>query len=202
MATYSVQFSVNTLDNVQANYATNTIHVTGSDLSELDDAITDWGTFYNSFSSQFGNFVKTTDGLTWKAYDLADPQPRAPVREGARNLSPDNTGSLPPEVALVLSFQAPKISGINQARRRNRIYLPFLKSSTNGTDGRPTAGVISALVGAATTLLAASGTTWDWVVYSPTIGSSSAEPVTDGWVDNEWDTQRRRGRPATSRSIW
>ena len=202
MATYRIQFSVRTVDNVVANYATNTVHVTGSDLSELDAAITAWGTFYNSFSSQFGNFVLTTDGLSWKAYDLDDPEPRAPVREGSRNLSPDNTGSLPPEVALVLSFQAPKVSGVNQASRRNRIYLPFLKSSTNGTDGRPTAGVVSGLVSAATTLLAASGTTWDWVVVSPTLGSVGTEPVTDGWVDNEWDTQRRRGRPATSRSVW
>jgi hypothetical protein len=32
---------------------------------------------------------------------------------------------------------------------------------------------------------------WNWVAYSPT--ADEANQITNGWVDNAWDTQRRRG---------
>jgi hypothetical protein len=46
-------------------------------------------------------------------------------------------------------------------------------------------------------LTALGGLDVDWVVYSRVDNRSS--PVTDWFVDNSWDTQRRRGPRATSR---
>jgi hypothetical protein len=39
-----------------------------------------------------------------------------------------------------------------------------------------------------------------WVTVSPTAGTSGV--VTDGWVDNAWDTQRSRGAAPTMRIDW
>jgi len=41
---------------------------------------------------------------------------------------------------------------------------------------------------------------WDWVVYSPTNGNTVN--VDNGWVDNAFDTQRRRGLAVTARTNW
>ncbi len=198
---YRTQATILTQDNVPANFATNTWHALAPDLAEVALWHTALATFYNSISDQFGVLVKQTNpALEIQSYDLDDPTPRYPVLETTHSLSPDNTGSLPPEVAICLSFQAPRTSGVAQARRRNRVYLPFLKASTNGSDGRPTATLLNDIDAAATALLAASGPTsgdWQWVIYSPT--DDAVDLVDNGWIDNEWDTQRRRGREATSR---
>ena len=38
------------------------------------------------------------------------------------------------------------------------------------------------------------------VLYSR--ANRSVYRITDNWVDNEWDTQRRRGTAATARQVW
>jgi hypothetical protein len=40
-------------------------------------------------------------------------------------------------------------------------------------------------------------TNWDWVLRSPT--DKAFKPITDVWVDDEWDTMRSRGLRATQR---
>jgi hypothetical protein len=42
-------------------------------------------------------------------------------------------------------------------------------------------------------------TTWSLAVYS--VADAVAREVTNGWVDNAWDTQRRRGIDATARTL-
>lgn len=201
---FRTQATIRTQDDVPANFATNTWHALAPDLVEVALWHTALATFYNSISAQMGVLVKQTNpALEIESYDLDDPTPRYPVLTTTHSLSPDNTGALPPEVSICLSFQAAQISGTPQARRRNRVYIPFLKSSTNGSDGRPTTTLTNALDTAATTLLAASGTgisDWAWVVYSPTDGTGDF--IDNGWIDNEWDTQRRRGREATTRTLF
>lgn len=204
MPIYRTQVQIQTADNTAANYATNTWHCSAPDLVELALWEAALLAFYTAVDGLFSNQVKQTgNNVYFKHYDLADPEPRAPVLEGPAAISPTALGGLPPEVALVMSFQAPKTSGVPQARRRNRIYLPFMTSNAGGSDGRPQASTLTTVVGAATTLLAASGPTsadWQWMVYSPT--DDAIDLVDNGWVDNEWDTQRRRGRKATTRSTF
>lgn len=202
MPIYRTQVTIATEDNLAANYATNTWHCLAPDAVELALWHSALVTFYQAIDNQMSILVRGTNGLMMKSYDLADPEPRAPVLTFEADLSPAGP-PLPTEVSLVLSFQADQTSGVRQARRRNRVYLPFLNTSANASDGRPLPGTITAIRGAAANLLQSSGpdqSSWQWVVYSPT--DNQIDLVNNGWIDNEWDTQRRRGRVATSRTTF
>lgn len=203
MPIYRTQCTIATVDNLPANYATNTWHVSAPDLVELALWHTQLATFYGSLNAYFSNLVRTTDGFMCKSYDLEDPEPRQPVLTFEANLAPTGGNALPPEVALCMSFQAAPVSGIPQARRRNRIFFPFPAQSANATTGRPSAAFTDALRDAGAVVLANSGPTsadWEWVVYSPT--DDTVDFVDNGWVDNEWDIQRRRGRLSTARDVF
>lgn len=203
MPLYRTQVSVATTDNVQANYATNTYHVLAPDEVELALWHSALVTFYTSIDVNFSPIVRTTDGLLMKSYDLSDPEPRVPVLTFEADLAPGSDEPLPTEVALCMSFQAGAASGVPQARRRNRVFLPFFRADRSDTDGRPSSTLITDITTAAGVLLAASGPTssdWQWVVYSPT--DDAFDLVDNGWIDNEWDTQRRRGRIATARTTF
>lgn len=148
-----------------------------------------------------------SDEFSWstptiKVYDLADTPPRVPILEDTMVVAASTTAqaSLPREVALCLSFQATPLSGTAQASRRGRLYIGPWGVSAND-DGRPSSSAMGDLQFAADAFLDASNTAaeWGWAVWSPTL--SSAALVDNGWIDNEWDTQRRRGREATTRLL-
>lgn len=202
MPIYRAQFTVNSADNVPANAATNTWHLVANDDSLVAPGVEAIRDFYLAIDGEFSTIVRTTNGLTWKVYDLSDPEPRQPVLIGTNNLTVGTGDALPPEVAICLSFQAAPVSGVPQARRRNRVYLPYIREAQLSADGRPAGTLLTILVGAADTLWDASeaATSWQWVGYSPT--DAQAWDIDNGWMDNEWDTQRRRGRKATSRTVF
>jgi hypothetical protein len=140
-------------------------------------------------------------------YDLAMPKPRAPIEDVSLGLSTSQgTNAAPHEIALCVSYQAIRASGIPQARRRGRIYLgPFASSSMDGTNGRPSNTCRTAIVAGANALLSASNSAinWKWIIHSPTHPEAEVtNTVTNGWVDDEWDIQRRRGLVATGRTIF
>lgn len=202
MPNYRAQCSIVTADNVAANFATNTLYFEADNdgvLPAIDVAL---DAFYDDIGTGFGSLVKSADNLIIKWYDMADPEPRVPVRETTLTVTRTATACLPPEVALVMSFQGVAISGTPQARRRGRIYIPFVNTSQMGADGRPNSIMVDRLSDAGGDLKTASttATDWTWQVYSPTSGGYI--DVANGWVDNEFDTQRRRGRPATSRNTF
>jgi hypothetical protein len=146
-----------------------------------------------------------------KLYDLADTAPRQPKTNLLGTYTPGTTGDpLPQEVALCMSYQATAASGFPQRRRRGRIYAGPLQTNAGaagtiaGADGRPTALAINTLKQLGTYLIGnppplTSGSAV-WGVRSQM--DDVTRPVTTGWVDNEWDTQRRRGRRATTRNIY
>jgi hypothetical protein len=74
-----------------------------------------------------------------------------------------------------------------------------------GSDARPTVSAINNAIAWGQNLLDFSQATPScvWVVNS-TIGDPLENTVliTNGWCDNEFDTQRRRGRDATSRTTF
>lgn len=202
MPVYTTQAILASADNISANFATNTWCIDALDLTELALAHTAISNFYFAADAYFTTLCRSTNGLELTSYNKADSTPRAPVLTNFYNLAPTGTTALPPEVSLCLSFQAAKASGLPQARRRGRIYLPYMDEANNDSSGRPSTAMVNGIVAAATTLLAASdaATGWGWAVYSTVTGTPAA--ITDGWVDNEWDTQRRRGRPATTRTTF
>jgi hypothetical protein len=156
--------------------------------------------FYDSLvtfrSSLLNGFV------TFKFYDRADATPRVPWLQETRNVGTSDS-ALPPEVALVTSFKAAPVSGQPPARRRGRVFIgPLSQGALSNTTGRPTEGVLNALSLASFQLLQDSEATgdWSWTIWSPT--DNAAREVFEGWVDNEFDTQRRRGIRATNRGAW
>lgn len=199
MALYRAQVTIPMDTGLPEDAATNTLYFDADTIGALDDVHTALNAFYVAIDGLYSSLVDGTE-VRCDYYQLSDPEPRAPVKSnGFTTLTTDSSAS-PPEVSLVLSYQGARISGLPQARRRGRIYIGPLGGGL--TDRPNEIGQINPLVAAADTLLAASAAaaTWTWAQYSPTNGTGI--DVTDGWVDNEWDTQRRRGRVATSRTTF
>lgn len=116
----------------------------------------------------------------------------------------------PAQVALVLSFHA-DLSGLVEesgatrprARRRGRVYigpLDNLNANAQAVDGPviPSDNLINTLASAASDLLAASGVIWS--VWSR--ANAAVYEVVGGWVDNRFDTQRKRLTSPTIRTSW
>jgi hypothetical protein len=138
-----------------------------------------------------------------RAYKLGDTVPREPTTT-IYNLGANNSSqSLPSEVALVASFYSTR----NLPRRRGRVYIgPFgtsvLATPASGTGiVRPDLPIRNALLGAMSGLRAdATAAGLRWCVLSQ--ADAALYDITDGWVDDAFDTQRRRGEDALSRLVW
>lgn len=216
--TYAMQVSVPYFTNVPEDVVTNTWHfdwlgggapnAASFDLC-MENVRSFYGTAYSGIASvgNWANYMSLT-GAVIKMYNLADPKPRVPVRTwtGTMPGAKDNVVYLPTEVACVLSYHTEYVSGVSKASQRGRLYMGGLGAGWLAAGGAsafpsllPTAR--TALGNSASTLCAASLTDdWGWVVYSPKLGDSFA--VAGGWVDNAFDTQRRRGQAATARTLW
>ncbi len=211
MAVYRFQqiFDMDTA--IPADAITNTTHwrhTTGQpqDFDNIRDMLRDfWTVQPTGGSARMDSYLaqEIQPTVRVKAWHLDDPLPRVPVYESTFTVTP-STGSdaLPHEVALCLSFQAERESGTSQARRRNRIFLgPFSESASAG-NGAPATALVSNCIRAARSMLAAAdnSASWNWCGWSQT--DQDYFDLTNGWVDNAWDTQRRRGLSPTTRSVW
>ena len=201
MPFYRTQMTLKMVSNVSADFCVNTMHFLGNSL--LDDITNIKAgvfSFYDDVRTIFPANV-AQNGHDLKIYNLADPQPRYPIDESVYNFTAAPTGdALPHECAVVLSFQAERSSGIPQARRRNRIFLGPIREPVVTSDGRLDTAVATTIANAGDSLnvfMAATTPRTDWVVYSPT--DITGDLVDNGWVDNAFDTQRRRGRKPTQR---
>lgn len=177
-----------------------------ADLLELLSAFYD--TVYSTAGVlTFAPWVRPANN-TLQVYRLSDPSPRSPRYESSLTIGDTTTTAATgtsPEVAVCLSYQADVTSGIPQARRRGRIFLGgFAQPMTAGTTVLfPTIGPSqrTQIADAAETMLANSvAAGWIWIVHSRTVAGDSV--VTNGWVDDEPDTQRRRGRTPLVRTTW
>ena len=134
-------------------------------------------------------------------------------------------GGLPSEVAACLSYKAATPGGVPARRRRGRVFLgPWRLDvlAEEGTTERPyiPAGVRNQLIACGQDLRdAAIANSSPWVVYSrPFAGRfgavkdngdpkpdlparpGAAYNITDLWVDDAWDTVRKRGERAVVRT--
>lgn len=110
---------------------------------------------------------------------------------------------LPTEVAACLSFRSTIDTSLPAARQRGRIFLGPLDGNcatvtANHVVVAPGVRAVMCAAGAYLRGFATAGI--DWVVWSHT--ALQAFPVTAGWADNAFDTQRRRGTAATTRTLW
>lgn len=160
--------------------------------------------FYAALQSYWAADVNAP-GVQLKLYDRADPKPRAPHYDVLLGLTgATGTTSMPHELSVCLSFQAARVSGTAQARRRGRIYFgPITSASIVGQFVETTAlnAMKTAVHNFHTACTALPNVEWQ-VWSSVTGGSGSGSTVANGWVDNAIDIQRRRGVTASTKVVW
>jgi hypothetical protein len=192
----------------------NTFHfrLTGSDrVASAANANTRLAAFYDAIDTYLSSELTGTATVKW--YDLEEAQPRVPFTTTSFTFTPSaSTAVLPSEAAVCLSYQALPVSGIKQAHRRGRIYIgPLAAGAGSGQPLRPILGVMTTFAAAAIALhgiVIGSTDGFQWSVYSPTLHAQTGSLedatflVNEGWIDNAFDTQRRRGPAATSRTTW
>lgn len=131
--------------------------------------------------------------ISGKAYNLADPEPREPVAEVSwLASSAQRPASGPRDVALCLSYFADR----NLPRNRGRMYIGPLPSQN--LTMRPDSTLRGALANLAEGISGLGGPNVQWVQRSTVLNRFAN--VTDYWIDDEWDTQRRRGLRASTRT--
>lgn len=142
-----------------------------------------------------------------------------------RNAAGSRTG-YPSEVAACLSYKNTTIGGVPARRRRGRIYIGPLYQGfgVEGTFQRPSimAATRTFMIDVAqelVTRLAATGAGYEWGIFSrpyegrdaipretrpdlPAIPPRGGAfyPINEFWVDDAFDTQRRRGERPVSRT--
>lgn len=180
----------------------------------------------NGFYDDLNTFLSSQ--MTWadarlSIVDLLDDTPRIPYYDENLGLTEAGTAinDMPAEVAVCLSFQGERTSGVNMRRRRGRVYVgPLAVGSADQHQVQSGLYNLIATSGA-DNLLNYDPALVQWSVYSkythfdiavgetltpdddevPDLLPASFTPVVRLWVDNAWDTQRRRGPRATARTI-
>lgn len=208
-----VQIAFTNDSNLPRDEAQNVWHFnTPSDVASAGpDIETVLSDFYDEAHSNilFSNLITGAIGI--KVYDLEDAMPRPPVYEGSFSLTGTMGAPFPAEVAIAMTYQAPQQAGVNQQRRRGRIYLgPIATAASAGGTGdlRVSSSARTDIAQAASDLIAQTvlpGLVWS--VYSPTIDATSTlsaafATVTNGWIDDAFDIQRRRGLAPTTRTTY
>lgn len=157
--------------------------------------------FYDSLRTAILPAGVAQNGHIIKRYDLPGLTPNYPTYETTFNLTAAPTGDRQPsEVALCLSYQATRIPGQFQARKRGRVFIGPLKESTN-LNGRPTTTATNALLDGLETLYDAVDAVTDAGVLAVwSTVDQVAYPIVQGWVDDAFDTQRSRGLQVSART--
>nr|CRY93636.1 hypothetical protein [uncultured prokaryote] len=168
----------------------------------------------------FYNNVQTTNNVAARMSDFIDREgdfcqtvirevdvPGAPLDVDYWSLGePSNDDSLPLEVAICCSYYS-LVSGVPRGRTRGRIFLGPWSATAAVIDypGSLPPNVNSALradICSAATDLHDALSSYDviWGVYSRV--DEVLYPIEAGYVDDAFDTQRRREVEATTRTTW
>lgn len=172
----------------------------------LKDFFTKAYTISGSATARVSSFMTnqaTSGTVLVKGYILGETPGAPPDYSSTFGLAGvGSTAPIPSEVALCVSFQAALADGTNQRRRRNRKYIGPFSTAALGSVGRPATSLQNSLIAAGREMILASNAslTWDWVGYSPT--DAQYWVIDNGWVDNAWDSQRRRGLSGSSRVVF
>jgi hypothetical protein len=135
--------------------------------------------------------------LTVKIYDIEGTKPVFPVGTAIVNPGGLSASGNPREVALCLSFFADH----NLPRQRGRLYLPCGAVGATGTGlgVRPSLGQRQKAADLVPIFAGLGGADVDWIIWSQ--AAQLAHKVTNWWVDDEWDTVRKRGLRPTTRTL-
>lgn len=208
MAFIRVMFVGHGPSNLPEDRIVNTFHfaTAGTYSTDLSTTVGLVESFYNDDAptSSIGKYLSpwVQRDAELRAYDMDEDEPRVPFVTPITLDSVLSTSGLPEEVAVCLSYHGvtpPAITG----RRRGRIYigplnLNCIDMATAALPSRPNSGFMASL-GYAAERLSVAGTGWS---IRSTIPGESWTLINDGYVDNAFDTQRRRGPRTTDRMLW
>jgi len=157
---------------------------------------TGWQTLADDLAAAVNTWsVSATRQLAVRLYEIKPPVAGSPNRPKAiKVLSPAAAAdyTIPRELSLCLSFSG----GEAGPRQRGRLYVPGGAIPVTSPGARPTNANMTKVGDLANVFASLGGIDVDWIVWSPT--RDAATKVERWFVDDEWDTQRRRGhRPLT-----
>lgn len=204
MALFLVQATLGVAQGDPADWVSNSFWFDGGagDQQNLLDMVDDFYTGEVAGKRGLRDALGGVDFLEIKTYNHSDPKPRAPVATRYKTLGGIAAPySGPPQLSVVLSYEADPLSGVPRARRRGRLFLGPINMIYTEERYIPPA-LRNKVTEAATALVQASdaSVSWSWVVHSRASGSNSV--IRTGWVDNSWDVMRSRKWPATIRQLW
>lgn len=160
---------------------------------------------YPSIGSYLASYL--TRAYTLKFYDMSLLSGlRLPLTWTRTLPAAAATTNLASELACAITYAgAPPITGV----KRGRVYIgPFNSTAANQGSATTYARPLNAMVDAfryharalANACEALTPAEYSWVIYSRK--AEGKTPVDTGWVDDEWDVQRRRGHDATTRATY
>lgn len=184
--------------------------------------------FYGEIQADLSEHIAAT-GHRVKIFDMEDAPPRAPVRDTPFGLVTSSSGFVPNEVAICLSYRSAIVSGTNRRRATGRVYLgPFSSSAIaeDVGDSRVAAAVRTDIIDSVENHLLPwvpqpPDSLLEWCLFSRSdaLGLAVGAPqppteptytnlqlqagfkvITSAWVDDAFDTQRRRGLRPTTRT--
>lgn len=166
--------------------------------------------YYQGLQTIFSSIL--TGNGTIKLYDWSEDQPRVPRLEDTFTFTPSTTSPMPAEVAVCVSLVGALESGVKMARRRGRVFLGPVSGEIVAIVGTPAdvrvhptyrTQIVNATVDLAT---GAANGSFRLAIWSPTTtreGGSDNDAWNDVvtvYVDDAFDTQRRRGGRSTART--
>lgn len=183
--------------------AVNTWHCDALTPDGPEDFVDALEVFYQAIDSVIWSAAIDPSNVRCDVYRMADPEPRVPVLTTMFTGLTATASARPPELAVCLSFQGDLVSGEPQRRRRGRVYLgPVGNIEASSTSPLVATSTVNAVAAAGNVLAATStlSSTFTWCVFSEI--DADLIPVTNGWVDNDFDIQRRRGLLPTVRTTF
>lgn len=196
---------------INADAVVNTFHFAAADAPI--DIVAAVEAFYQAVpaggTNKVGQYIgisvdRAAGACSCSVYDLADPEPRTPVLVSHFTMpAVINSNELPSEVSVCLSYHASSGSGLNMRRRRGRLYLGPLSDDARSFGSPRGEARVSTLfaddLSLAGKALMNDGPT-HWGVYSRV--DAAIHDIVGGYVDNAFDTQRRRGEKPTVRTVF
>lgn len=232
MSRYIAQVARLSVTGLPGDEAENVFHfnsaTTGAGtVTEATAIVTALAAFYSTDHSGVGDPVLAaylspawSETTIVKIYDEDDTSKPKPILHQGNFTMAFSSDPIPENVALCMSYR----STSNAPRHRGRIYIGPLSSLAMDaagttqdaplTESRPSVNFQTVLAKSGAFLRGTLSGGVIWCVRSGLgAGSWSAktktgtkvvtyEPVQAGWVDNEWDTQRRRRIKASTRTVF
>ena len=191
IATYKAVIStwLDTTEPADAMQITPTFHTknpVGGDLTALaNDLLNGWTTWLNTV------YKGTQQRVTF--YDVEGTKPVYPAAQVEKNTGVAIASQTNRDIAVCLSCYATN----NRPRYRGRLYVPLVLSGGSPSGANVSTPTMTLIAGLVPLFEGLGGVDVDWGVYSRADGQF--RKYTNWWIDNSWDTQRRRGKRATLR---